>query len=366
LLIAGIGACNEQPALLPTSAATSTPAEIAIGLPVQNWLALGQYGVGNLGCPVGGLVWTTGSQPITKQNHRNDLLEFSARAGSQPRSIATATHGGTLTDALPSSGPWVVYLEYQQQGLSTNANFWYLNAVNTSSGAVVVLAGATTAAQLTELPWYDAGDGHAVWNQLDANGLEVLRLFDFSTEQSTTLPLPTNMSPVEPAISGNSVVFVDNATDPNRAREDFFGRRGSLRKYDLATNKVTTLSSDPTAFAPRISNGTVVWTTTSLGPDVVASTALQGGPVRIVGGQGPITPQTNGSIIAWYDSGTHHFMTYALKSGKISLLQVGTWPDVRSVFAVCGNRLFFALPPATDGGNSSVRYVDLPPIAQLA
>jgi hypothetical protein len=363
LLLAMPAACLEQPSPAGSPPASSAPTSTTAGLDVKTWFALGPYGVGNLGCMDNGLAWTTGTQPISKQNVRNDIIELGAATSLQPRAVASARHGGTLTDALPSSGSWLVYLEYQQQGESTNASFWYLNAVDVTSGSTVVLAQATSGVQLTELPWYDARDGHAVWNQLDANAHEVLHVYDFANRQATTVSLTADMVPFEPTISGSSVVFVDNATDPDRAHEDFLGRRGSLRKYDLLTKSVTTLSIDPTAFSPHASNGTVVWTATRLGTSVVASVPLAGGRVAIIGGARPITPQTNGSIIVWYDSGAQHFIAFDVKTARIAQLQVGTWNDVRSVFALCNTRLFFALPPASDGGTSSIRYVDLTPTA---
>jgi hypothetical protein len=322
-------------------------------------VALGPYGVGNLGCSTGELAWTTGTQPIAETN-LNDVVEMSSRTSAEPNVVASARHGGTLTDAVPISGSWLVYLEYKQQGQSQFASFWYLDAVNWTTGSVVELARATSGIGLTELPWYDARDGHAVWNQLDASGKELLHVYDFATGKSITLGLPADMSPFEPAVSGSAVVFVDNSTDPSRAREDFLGRRGSLRRYDLVTNQVSTLDADPTAFMPAVGNGEVVWTVIAAkGADTVAAVPLSGGKVSNIGGSHPVTPQTNGSIVIWYDSATLHFMGFGLKTGRVVQLQVGRWADVQSVFALCGNQLFFALPPAGDGGKSTIRLVDL-------
>ena len=146
------------------------------------------------------------------------------------------------------------------------------------------------------MPWYDAGDGHAVWNQLDASGKEVLRLYDFATGQSSTLSLPSEMSPFEPAVSGSAVVFVDNSTDPSRTREDFLGRRGSLRRYDLLTKQVSTLDADPTAFMPRVNNGEVVSTDiAATGAATVAAIPLSGGKVSNIGGS-PTGNPTNQRI----------------------------------------------------------------------
>jgi hypothetical protein len=358
-----LGACVEQAPSSASPPLNPVPTAGAFQFPAQDWLELGPHGVGNLGCNTGEFAWTTGTQPITKTSV-SDVVEMSSRTNAQPKVVASANHGGTLTDAVPISGSWLVYLEYQQQGQSQFANFWYLDAVNWTTGSVVELARATSGIGLTELPWYDAGDGHAVWNQLDASGKEVLRLYDFTTGQSSTLSLPSGMSPFEPAVSGSAVVFVDNSTDPSRTREDFLGRRGSLRRYDLLTNQVSTLDADPTAFMPRVNNGEVVWTDiAATSAATVAAIPLSGGKVSNIGGSQPVTPQTNGSIVIWYDSATMHFMAFGLKTGRVAQLQVGTWADVQSVFALCGNQLFFALPPASDGGNSTIRLVDLGSLA---
>jgi hypothetical protein len=83
---------------------------------------------------------------------------------------------------------------------------------------------------------------------------------------------------------------------------------------------------------------------------------MAGGTVKTFGVDPP-EPQTNGSIVVWYDFATLHFMAFNLKENRLVELQIGTWADVRSVFALCGNRLWFALPPGN--GSSTIRYVDL-------
>jgi len=323
----------------------------------SDWLRLGQVGVGNLGCNGQELAWTTQS---IGQAKGNDEIEIATSESPHPHVVARASHGGTLIDDVPITGEWLVYLEYQQKGQSDFTNFWYLNAVNWQTGAVIKLAQATSGIGLSELPWYDAEGGRAVWNQVDTAGNEVLHLYDFEAGQSSRLNLPASMSPFEPAIFGSQVVFVDNATDPNRAQEDFLSRRGSLRSLDLTSGRVSTLDQDPTAFSPRVANGDVVWTVVSSGfKRTVALVPVAGGKITVVGGLDPITPQTNGSIVIWYDFASLHFMAFGVKAHRVVQLQVGSFPDVRSVFALCGTELYFALPPAVDGGSSTIRAVDL-------
>jgi hypothetical protein len=359
-LIATVASCDAPPAPLSAGPPPDDQSLAVRRLQPHVWLSLGPHSVGNLGCAGDEIAWTTSARDISKQNSRNDVVKVASLSTPAPRVVATAKHGGTLTDALPMTGSWIVYLEYQQHNQSSRVEFWYLSAVDWSGGQVIGLANATEGPALDELPWYDAADGRVVWNQLDSVGLPILKMFDFSTRKSVTVPLPAAMIPVEPTLSANSVVFVDNSTDPARANEDFFGRRGTLRKFDVATHKLTTLSADPSAWMPRARGDEVVWTAISSdGSARISAVHLEGGESTTFGSN-PVAPSTDGAVTVWYDSQELHFMEYGLASHHVVELLVGSWPDIRSVFAFCGKRVFFALPPAVDGGMSSIRYVNMP------
>jgi hypothetical protein len=224
----------------------------------------------------------------------------------------------------------------------------------------VDLASATAGTALNALPRYSAADGRAVWDQLDANGEAVLRMYDFATRLTTTLPLPAGAYPVNPVISGDQVVFVDNSTDPSRANEDWLGRRGSLRRFDIRTGQTSTLDAEPTAFMAQIAGGQVVWLAVPQlqSQEAVKTVPLSGGKVRMIGYYQGI-PETNGSIVVWYDPQHHRFLALGLKDNRLVPLQVAGWPDPGSEFALCGNRLYFAIAPASDADTSTIRYVDL-------
>lgn len=359
LLVTGLTGCNQPAATASTPTPSASDQSAVDHLQPHDWLRLGPYGVGNLGCDGQEVAWSTSTQPISKQNSRNDVIKVAGQTSPQPRVVASAKHGGTLTDSVPVTGSWLVYLEYQQHGNSATVDFWYLTAVDWSNGQTIELASATQGAGLGELPWYDAANGRAAWNQLNSAGASIIRVHDFTSGATATLPLPASMYPVQPTISVDAVIFVDNSTDPARAHEDFFGRRGSLRRFDLATQKLSTLSSDPTAWMPEARGTEVVWTVMpSTGTPTVAGVRLGGGGVTTYGSN-PVTPETDGSIVVWYDSHTLKFMEYRLQKSKLVALQLGTYQDPRSVSALCGTRLFFALPPVVDGGSSTIRYVDL-------
>lgn len=127
-------------------------------------------------------------------------------------------------------------------------------------------------------------------------------MYDFATRLTTTLALPAGTYPVNPVISGDEVVFVDNSTDPKRAEEDWLGHRGSLRRFDIRTGEMTTLDADPTAFMAQIAGGQVVWFAVpqSQSQESVKTVPLSGGTVRMIGYYDGI-PETNGSIVVWYD-----------------------------------------------------------------
>lgn len=358
-LTIGLPACGASSTGLSSTPYATTPALVSIHLASQDWLTLGAYGVGNIGCDGRELAWTTSSKPISKLNSNNDLVEVSDQENVKPMVAASATHGGDLTDAVPITGKWLVYMEYRQREQSSTLDFWYLNAVDWTTGQTIALASATNGPQLLALPWYDASNGLAVWDQLDSASLSVLRVHDFASGKTITLSLPVNMYPVQPTVSNGAIVFVDNSTDPNRAHEDFFGQRGSLRSYDLKTGSTTTLSDDPTAWMPRARGGEVTWTIMpTAGAIQTAAMSTQGGAVTALGGS-PVTPMTNGSTVFWYDSHDLRFIAYRLSDHRRTNIQVGAWPDLRSVFALCGNKVFFALPEALEG-SSVIRYINLP------
>lgn len=95
----------------------------------------------------------------------------------------------------------------------------------------------------------------------------------------------------------------------------------------------------------------------------IRTVPLTGGPVRVIGNYSGL-PQTNGSIVVWYDSQAHGFRVFGLQESRLVSLQLGTWPDPQGPYALCGNRLYFAVAPGYDGGTSTVRYVDLAPVLQ--
>jgi hypothetical protein len=362
LLAIVLGGCEQGQTVAAPSNSPSTPtgSPVPTRLAAKTLVALGPRGVGSLDCGAANIAWPTDSKPIVNQIvPRRDIVEAVPLDGGPPRIVAAAKHGGDLDSPVPITEPWLVYIEYQQHLQSSSANFWFLNAVSLTTGQIVGLASATTGRPLEELPRYAVSDGRAVWDQLDSTGAPVLRLHDFGSGSTTTLGLPPGTYPVNPAIAGDKVVFVDNSTDPNSSQEDWLGRRGSLRRYDISTGQTTTLDADPTAYTVQTAGSQVVWLALpGAGASSIKTVPVAGGPVKVIGNYSGL-PQTNGSIVVWYDSQTHGFMMFALQEARLVPLQLGDWPDPQGPYALCGNRLYFAVAPGYDGGTSTVRYVDL-------
>ncbi|TAN34927.1 hypothetical protein EPN29_01010 [bacterium] len=252
----------------------------------------------------------------------------------------------------------MVYIEYQQHLESSSADFWYLDAANVVSGQVLELANATAGPALQELPRYDAADGHAVWDQFDSGGNPVLRLYDFATLRAITVATPAGTFPVNPAISGNEIVFVDNSTDPNSNKEDWLGRKGSLVRYDILTGRTTILDTEPSAYAVQAAGSQVTWFAQALSGPSIRTMPLGGGHLTVIGNYLGI-PQTNGSVVVWYDSRSHGFLMFGLHDHQLNRLELGSWPDPQGPFALCGGRLYFAVAPGYDGGTSTIRFAQV-------
>src|ERR1700680_794724 len=160
--------CDQSASTSPTPAPSASNKLAIHQLQPRDWVRLGPYGVGNLGCDGQEVAWSSSTQPISKQIARSDVIKVASQTSPQPKVVASAKHGGTLTDSVPVTGAWLVYLEYQQHQNTSSADFWYLNAVDWTDGQTIELASATQGAGLQGLPWYDAANGRAVWDQLNS------------------------------------------------------------------------------------------------------------------------------------------------------------------------------------------------------
>jgi hypothetical protein len=332
-------------------------------LPEKVLLELGSYAVGSLGCDSKTVVWTTSSKPM---ENRLDLLRVVGLTGSGARDVGRGHLGGTVNDTVLVDGDWAVFMEYKQHEQQFTTDFWSLQAVNLSTGHSVEVAAASQSPTTLELPFYSLSGHLLVWDQLLPGGQKVLRLRDLESGSSGNLPLPGEMYPTRPKIDGDTIVFLDNAADPDRAHEDFYTRNGQLMAYSLTTRKARKLDSTARASWPDFHGSTVVWSanaqdpqgpTGSAVPDVRLS-PLDGGHYKIIASLG-ILPLLSNWYVVWYDHEQRRLFVYSLSLHESRRLMLANRQDLKSEYAICGRTLVYALPPDVDGNVSRLRTFDL-------
>jgi hypothetical protein len=298
--------------------------------------------------------------------NRLDLIRAAGLAGSAARVVGRGHLGGTVNDTVVVDGVWMVFMEYKQHEQQFTTDFWSLQAVNLTTGQSIEVATATQSPTTIELPFYSLSGHLLVWDQLLPSGKKVLRIRDLESGSDENLPLPVEMYPTRPKIDGDTIVFLDNAADPDRAHEDFYTRNGQLMAYSLTTRKARKLNSTTRASWPDFRGSTVVWSANvqdpqgppgSMVPDVRLS-PLDGGPYKTVATLG-ILPLLSDSYVVWYDHEQHRLFVYSLATHESRRLMLANRQDLKSEYAVCGRMLIYALPPDVDGGVSRLRTFDL-------
>ena len=352
-----------HPSPSPGVSASVSPVVRDAVLPEHILVELGPYGVGSLGCDGKTVVWSTSSKPMQS---RLDLIRAAGLAGSGAHAVGRGHLGGTVNDTVVVDGDWVVFMEYQQHQQEFTTDFWSLQAVNLSTGHSIEVAGASQRPVTLELPFYSLSGHFLVWDQLLASGQKVLRLRNLESGSEENIPLPESMYPTRPTMDGDTVVFLDNAADPDHAHEDFYSRNGQLMAYSLTTRKLRKLDSTTRASQPNFHGSTVVWSalvqdpqgpTGSTVPDVRLS-PLDGGHYKVIAGLGSL-PLLSNSYVVWYDTEQRRLFVYSLSSHESRRLMLANRQDLNSEYAVCGHQLIYALPPDVDGNVSRLRSFDL-------
>jgi len=368
LIAIALGGCGASPRAHPPG---SPPSQVSsVALAAQIFLALGPYGVGNLSCDSQTVAWTTSSQPRSSLNNLVRMAHFPSGSSTI---VGQAEYGGTLTSPVEVAGNWVVYLEYLQYGETYTDTFWYLRAANLITGKVLVLAHAQSPTG-TEPPFYSISRDLVVWNQLTPTGHEELMAYNLGKLTARRVPLPSGISPIRPQVAGGSVAFLNTAVNPQAAQEPFFSRGGRPSMVDLRTGRFTQLSQATQAQAISFNGSVVVWSNTmpdpvnpapAVVPDV-RLTPLGGGATRVIGAVG-YSILLDSTYVVWYDNESARLYAYALSSNREVSITVAGQSDLGGVYALCGDRLFFALPPSAAGPNgpldpraqSFLRYVNL-------
>ncbi|MHB8313245.1 MAG: hypothetical protein ACYDD0_08105 [Candidatus Dormibacteria bacterium] len=202
-----------------------------------------------------------------------------------------------------------------------------------------------------------------------------MMVYDFRSHTARRVRLPGGVSPTQPQVAGGRVAFLDTSVNPHAAQEPFFSRGGAPSVVDLATGRVTRLSSATQAQKIAFNGSIVAWSNTvpdpvnpppAVVPDVRV-TPVGGGPTRVIGAVG-YTLAMDGSYVVWYDTENGRIYVYALGVNReVSITIAGQSSFSSGSSAVCGHRLFFALPPSATGPNgpldpraqSFIRYVNL-------
>ena len=361
--------CQTAPQGQPSTPPSGSATGLAGGLPTPTLvtitsehpvLRLGPFGVGNLACNGQTMAFSTSSAP---RQSRNDLIKVAGMDGSNVHVVARATHGGTLTDAVPVSADWVVFLEYAQAGQGASANFWYLNAASLRDGHLVGLASATAPPGALELPTYAVSGNQVLWAQVAPDGSQALLTQDLAVGARSQVPLPAYMRPFSPSIAGSTVVFIDDETSAPASADVQHG--GSLQRIDLGSASIRSLER-PVVYAPVTNGKTVIWTTDAQdplhpGPNLVWSPvigSIDGGQPRRLAAVGDLTLLSD-EFAAWPDHETRDIFAYRMNSGRLAEIRVAGRDDLRAVLALCGSTLLYALPPEVDGDQSVIRSIYL-------
>lgn len=323
-------------------------------------LDLGPFGVGNLSCDSEVFAFTTSSGP---RQSRNDLIKVANMDGSNIHVVAHAAHGGTLTDAVPVSADWVLYLEYAQAGASSVASFWYLSAANLHSGKVVALASATSPPATSELPTYATSGDRAVWAQMTGDGRQALFAESLHAATAATVALPDSTRPFSPSIAGSTVVFVDDQTSRPTSADEQHG--GVLKRIDLG--KVAVQALDATVgYAPTTNGNDVIWTKDSPDPLHPGSSVVWTPLISSLTGTGrrqftEVADYTllSDSFAAWPNHESRDLFAYRMNTGRLAEIRMAGRDDLRAVLALCGSTLLYVLPPDVDGDRSVIRSINL-------
>lgn len=359
-----LAACQAQPAsptATPSAHPTATPSAtsqptpghsptpLLAGVSTGTFLGAQADGVGNMACNGESLFWTTGN--LTG-------LRVAPLAGGSPRALGGNVAAGSISP-LVASTRWLAYVVYQQAGDGTTLASWTLDAVEISSGRAQVVARGTGETQLRELPMPSVEGDTLVWDELSGPGVKVLDVLDLSTGQRRLLPLPQSVFPVRPWIDGDTVAFLDNATDPARGTEFWATRGGRPMVVHLDGRGLRALDGPPNAQTIRVRGGRVAWVAPIANPDVPGSIAFEV-QVQDVPTEKPHTVGPGGvpllvddSAMAWYDDGQRDMMGRVLPSGTVGRIPLDA-PGSPGGLALCGSRLYFA------GTGLAIKYLQLP------
>jgi hypothetical protein len=272
-----------------------------------------------------------------------------------PKQIIKSHRPGTgILGLMQISGDWLVFDEYQQYQDSDHLVYWYVRAYNLRSGESIDLASSTAQPGTLALPSPSVGGEIAVWNELVSPTQMVLKTYNLRTHATRVLSLPAASYPISPVTDGANVVFLDVATDPDRANEIWLSYGGRLTRYRLSDNTVQQLDSAPNAREPTLGGPWVLWQATDAsGSGSLRISPLNGGPSRLLADRG-VAASISASYITWWDIHRQHEVALSLGSTQAQTMTLPAPTISGSGLSLCGSTLFYAAGP------NSINFERLP------
>lgn len=269
--------------------------------------------------------------------------------GSDIRSLAERAHGGSI-GFTALAGDWVVYIEWQTDLEDVRGKAWYLEAVNALTGRHIELA-RSDAATAVEIPQPSTAGTTVVWDQLTDAGPKVVLTYDLASGVKAQVPLPSSVYPVRPYLDGSQLVFLDDASIPNRTQLTWLFRPGYVTLFDLQTHRLTRLPTPITAYYLEVSGGigTYIVRRPQTQPTDLYRIDLQPGAVPVAVGPGETPMYRTTSGIVTYVTELHHMREYRFGGATTDLPDTvdfgyATAPCAGSLYFVQGTPTIYKLP----------------------
>jgi hypothetical protein len=301
---------------------------------------------GQHGCTADTVYWTTGDL---------HAIDAASTAGDEPRPLARAA--GKISP-LVVSARWLAWVAYEQEGDGTHLASWSLDALQTATGRVVHIASATTSREREELPMPSVDGDTLVWDELTGSGAKVLWVVDLTTLRTQRLALPAAVFPVRPVVEGNTVAFLDNATDPARGTQFWATRGGRPMLVHLDGTDLQALDGPANAQIVRLRGDEVAWVRPVADPSVpntiayVVQLLRLGAAARTIG-MGGVPMLLGNHAMVWYDDAQRSMVARLQATGQLGLAPLDE-PGSPGGMALCDSRLYFA------GTGLTIKYLQLP------
>jgi hypothetical protein len=313
----------------------------------------GQHRVSFLTCSMGGstIAWSSRAAAKGPDVELWGATVAGDKFATAPHRLVVLRDGSTVQD--PHAGRhWVEFVSYEQLEQTSSAQVWRLMAVNAATGQTVTLAAADTEPLTDQAPLASiTDDDKVVWDELLPGGRKVIRIHDLATGRSQTVNLPPQTYPTRPWLTGDKVVFLDGATDPNRQVTSWLFLGGTVTEYDLATGRLTKLSTPPDSQGLAVNGETAAWSISVPDPvranshiDQIHLSNLDGRAATIAGYGTNLT--LNRQYLVHYDTSNRSMSARSLTTGRTLRLAEPSSPHA----ALCGATLYYSVPDRDDTG----------------